>query len=149
MTRYDKRAILFIMEETLGNKTFDALDENELNLVLNQVARRMLVLRAGVPDASLWYGVLMRVGKWLRTEPVLNDTEKNFLIDPPLDNGKPISGRIRAIRNMRERSGGNLSACKEIIDAWIKDNFDAVHSSVRESWLCNKQNMESRANVSK
>lgn len=137
------------MEEALVNKmfeSFDKLDENELALVLNQVARRMLVLRVSTPDASFWYGVLMRVGKWLQTEPFVNEAEKKFLVDPPFDNGRPVSGRVKAIKSMRERSGAQMSACKEIIDVWIKENFDIVHPSVKESWLCNKKNMESRAN---
>lgn len=122
--------------------SFDRLDENELNLVLNQVARRMLVLRAGVPDATFWFGVLMRVGRWLQTEPVVNEVEKEYLLNPKLDNGSPISGRVRAMKNMRERTGANLSACKEIVDLWIKDNIEIVHPSVKASWLCCKENME-------
>jgi len=106
------RAILFLMEETLVNKmfeSFDTLDENELMLILNQVGRRMLVLRCETPDASFWYGVLMRVSKWLSTEPIVQ-----------------------------------LHACKEIVDAWIRDNLGLVHDAVKESFLASEKNRKEK-----
>lgn len=135
------------MEETIMNfntpANFDKLDENELRLVINQVARRMMILRATTPDAAFWYGVLMRVNKWLSTTPEVNDEEKELLINPPT----AISGRARAMKNMRERSGMQLSACKDIVDAWIKDNIDKVHTSVKASFYTSEKNRK-EANVS-
>lgn len=134
------------MDELLVNKlfeSFDKLDENQLALVLNQVARRMLFLRSTTPDTSFWYSVLMRVNKWLSTEPVVNEVEKRILIDPPFDDGKPISARTRAIRHMRERSGTQLSACMKIVDKWVGENIKFVHAAVRESWLSNTNNRDS------
>lgn len=127
------------MEDSLTNKlfeTFDRLDENGLALVLHQVGRRLLVLRCTTPDASFWYSVLMRVNKWLASEPIVNDAEKALLLNPPAN----VSGRVRAIRSMRERTGANMSACKEIIDDWIKENLSLVHDSVRSSWLSSDKN---------
>ena len=127
------------MEEKLVDKlfeSFDQLDENELMLVLNQVGRRMLVLRCESPDSSFWYSVIMRVAKWLSTEPTVNEAEKQVLLSPPTN----VSGRMRAIRSMRERSGRNLTACKDVVDKWIKDNLAMVHESVRESFLSSDKN---------
>ncbi len=130
------------MEEKNVDKlfeTFDKLDENELTLVLNQVGRRMLILRASAPDSSFWYSILMRVNKWLATEPIVNEDEKKLLINEQPSN---LNGRTRAIKNMRERSGRNMSACMAVVDKWISDNIDLVHESVRTSYLnkINKKN---------
>lgn len=115
---------------------FDKLDENELAMVINQISRRMAVLRCTSPDIAFWHGVLMRVCKWLATEPVVNESEKKLLIDPPTN----VSGRTRAVKNMRERSGMNMSTCMGIIDAFIHDNLDKVHATVRASYLSNDKN---------
>jgi hypothetical protein len=116
-------------------ESFDKLNENELAMVLQQVARRMLFLRCTTPDSGFWYDVLMRVGKWLNADPIVNDVEKAILHNPEPD----TSGRVRAMRNMRERSGLQLSACKHIVDDWIKHNLDFVHHSVKESFLNRKE----------
>jgi len=118
------------------SETFDELDENELAIVLTQVARRMSVLRCTTPDMLFWHSVIMRVNKWLSTEPVLNHVEKEFLLSPPAN----TSGRLRAMRSMRDRSGMQINACKEVIDAWIKINIELVHDSVRASYFCNENN---------
>ncbi len=117
-------------------ENFDQLDENELALVLNQIGRRMLVLRSDVPDSAFWYGVLMRVNKWLATQPFVNDAEKQLLVNPPSN----VSGRVRAIKSMRERSGRNMYSCMAVVDKWIKENLDLVHDSVRASYLANDKN---------
>ena len=127
------------MDERLYTKLsseFDKLDENELTLVINQVARRMIILRATTPDSAFWYGVLMRVNKWLSTEPIVNEKEKELLLNPPTN----VSGRTRAVKSMRERTGANMAACMEIVDAWIKDNLSRVHDSVKSSFLSSAKN---------
>lgn len=118
-------------------ESFDKLDENELSLVLDQVARRMMMLRTSTPDAAFWYGVLRRVGKWLSTEPVVNEVEKNLLFSPPTN----LNGRTRAIKSMRERSGANMAACIEIVDKWVLDHLDEVDAAVRNSFLSNTKNV--------
>lgn len=133
-------AILIVMEEQLVDKLFESfnqLDENELTLVINQVARRMMMLRYDTPDSSFWFGVLMRVSKWLAADPRINETEKDMLLSPPatLSGHSPTHGRVRAIKNMRDRSGRNMTACMAVIDGWIKDNFDSVDESVKTSYL--------------
>jgi hypothetical protein len=133
------------MDEIIVNKmfeTFDKLDENELTLIINQVARRMMTLRCATPDTAFWYSVLLRVSKWLATTPFVDETEKKFLINPPFDGETRLSGRVQAMKHMRERSGAQLSACKEIIDVWIKDNLSSVHPTVSASWLSNNKNVE-------
>lgn len=129
------------MEEALINKlfeSFDKLDENELTLVINQVARRMIMLRASTPDSTFWYGVLMRVNKWLKTDPHVNEAEKAHLLAPP----GSLNGRTRAIKSMRERSGANMAACMDIVDKWILENLHAVDPVVRASFLSNAKNAE-------
>jgi len=128
-----------IMEDNTLDKmfeTFDKLDENELTIVINQVARRMMLLRCTTPDVAFWYEVLMRVNRWLSTDPAINDNEKNLLVSPPTG----VSGRAQATISMRKRSGMQLSACKNIIDAWIKDNLALVHDSVRSSYFSSDKN---------
>lgn len=135
------------MEHMLANKlleTFDNFDENDLSMVLKQVARRMMVLRARTEDSTFWFGVLLRVSKWLSQTPVVNTVEQELLIDPPFADNKRMSGRMQAIKHMRERSGMQLTACMHIVDAWVKDNFERVHETVRASWLSCKENVEGR-----
>lgn len=128
------------MDKLLEN--FDQLDENQLALVLNQVGRRMLNLRFDSPDSTFWYGVLMRVNKWLSTQPSVNEAEKQLLFNPPTN----VSGRIRAIKSMRDRSGRNMTACMHVIDKWIGENINTVHESVKVSYLSSEKNR--RLNVS-
>lgn len=131
------------MDETLINKmfeTFDKLDENECALVINQVARRMMVLRCNVPDASFWYSTLLRIARWLSTTPTINEVEKEMLIDPPFVEEKRTSGRVQAMKHMRERSGTQLSACMKIVDAWVENNLEVVHPIVKASWLSTQKN---------
>lgn len=115
----------------LSLETFDNLDEDQLRLVINQVARRMLILRCTTPDVAFWHSALMRVNKWLGSTPAVNEIEEKYLTSP----AENTSGRVRAIRHMRERSGMQMAAVKEIIDAWIKENLSIVHESVKNSYL--------------
>src|SRR5438045_1102803 len=100
-------------------KTFEAMDERDLALVLTQVNRRMLMLRAGVPDTVFWYSVLARICKLLSASPTLTTSEKNLLSNPPKD----VNARIQVIKRLRERSGARLYACRDIVDEWMKLNL--------------------------
>lgn len=119
-------------------QNFDQLDENQLVMVLNQVARRMLILRQDTLDSPFWYSVIMRVSKWLTTAPVMTETEKQLLINPP----ETSTGRMKAIRSMRARTGSNITVCRDIIDDWIKNNINIVHNSVRVNYLASTSRVQ-------
>ena len=80
----------------------------------------------------------MRVSKWLSTSPTLNSAEKLLLIAPPVG----VHGRIRAIKEMRDRSGRNLMPCMTVVDDWISKHLDDVHESVKTSYFENAKNRE-------
>ncbi len=102
-----------------NEKSFDKFDEHDLSLVLQQVRRRLIMIRQDTPDAPFWFSTLVRVGKWLDNSPVLNPQEKNTILNPP---DGLTSGRVRAIRMFRERTGMRLRACQDVVNKWMTDN---------------------------
>jgi hypothetical protein len=103
--------------DTLEKKSFDAFDENDLALVLTQVARRMLVLRKDTPDIGFWHSTIFRVSKFLGALPTLTEAEKNILL---VSNG---TRKIDVIRSIRQRTGFRLRACSEMVKSWIAKNM--------------------------
>ncbi len=104
-------------ENGLNQKSFDAFDEQDLSLVLIQVARRMLALRPNTPDIGFWHSTIYKASKFLNSFPSLTDEEKNLIINT---NG---AGKITAIKKMRERTGMRLRACNDIVKEWVVKNL--------------------------
>ena len=122
--------------------TLNSFDENQLGMLLHQIGRRMLILRATTPDSAFWYSVLMRVNKWLSTTPILDDEEKTLLCTEP---GPGVSQRIRAVRHLRDRTGMRLHACLDLVDDWISNNMNSVHESVKASYISYRENKKGHA----
>jgi hypothetical protein len=111
------------MNETtdgLTKKSFDLFDEQDLSLVLNQVARRMLALRPNTPDIGFWYSTLFRISRFLNSFPALTEEDKQSLLK---NRG---AGKIAVIRKLQERTGMRLKPCHEIVKAWMLKNMPGV-----------------------
>lgn len=104
--------------ETL-NKFFNEMDESDLALILDEIGKRMLIIRAGTPSAPFWFGVLCRISRWLNNAPSLNEAEKSLVRGPWPDG---VNGKIRAMINLRVRTGIRLTHSKQIVEQWIKEN---------------------------
>lgn len=110
-----------------GNKTFENFDEHDLSIVLQQVRRRLTELRYETPDAMFWINALTRMSKWLAASPTLTEQEKEVIRNPP---DGLTTGRIRAIKMLRERTGMRLRACQEIVNKWMTDNSIPILSNI-------------------
>lgn len=119
---YNKKSIIMptenMVNESLNKKSFDLFDEQDLSLVLNQVARRMLQLRPNTPDIGFWHTTIFRISKFLNSFPNLTEEEKQIII-----NAKDGAGKVAAVRKMRERTGMRLRACHDIIKDWAEKNI--------------------------
>jgi hypothetical protein len=115
-----------MMEGKIITRMFDAMDEADLALVIQQSARRLLTLRAEVPDTAFWFDTLQRITKMLNAVPTVNEKEKQLILHP----APGTNGRIRAVRNLRERTGMRLKAACEIVETWMKKhNLDVIKNA--------------------
>lgn len=113
---------LFVMSESsnkLISKMIDALDENDLIILLQQIGKRILVLRMNTPDAPFWFNVLLRITKWLSSEPTLNQEECDLIVNPP----EGINGKVKAIIRFRARTGMRLHTARDVVEAWMTANI--------------------------
>ena len=110
------------MDETkLVDQTFDRMDVNCLEMVLYQVARRILEMRSDVPGSVFWSTTINRIGKWISSIPVLVDVEKDLVVS---------GNRMLAIKAFRARTGTRLMFARDVVDLWVLDNEELVNDEI-------------------
>ncbi len=100
--------------------TFDQFDEQDLSIVILQVAKRMLELRIHTPDIGFWYSVLFKTSKFLSSFPVLNDEEKLLACD------NDARSLIKATRKLQDRTNMRLRPAYDIVKEWVFKNADRL-----------------------
>lgn len=100
------------------DELFEHYNEEDLDLILKQVARRMLVLRRKSKDVVFWNETLIRIGKWLSNVPRVNKEEEDLIRNPP----QGTNGYVQVIRHLRLRTGMRLKEAKEVVDVWLSAN---------------------------